>query len=82
MLLSVYISTSMRRGDPMKKIHLLNDNNCVISCSGMWMPGIFDNKENADKAFEFSEEQIIRLQQEKNKTTCLITMNDLLSIKK
>jgi len=64
----------------MKKIQKIDSDTFVISYNQQWLPGSFDSEETANEAFNYSEEKILNLQNEKNKTTCKITMKDLKSI--
>lgn len=65
----------------MKKIYKIDNDTFVISYNQQWLPGSFDSEKTANKAFNYPEEKIQQLQEEKNKTTCKITMEDLNLIK-
>lgn len=63
-------------------IHKLKDGTFVISSGGTWLSGIYDCETTATFALDFSDSDLNKLQEEKNKTTSVITMLDLAKIKK
>jgi len=62
-------------------IHKLNDG-FVISSHGVWLPGVYESKRAARYAFRFMGKELEGLQSEKNKTTSIITFEDLKNIRK
>lgn len=63
-------------------IYKLDDGTYVISSRQVWVPGCFENERTAKYAFRFKDEQLSELQKEKNKTTGIITFEDLQKLKK
>lgn len=62
-------------------IQRTKDGNYVISENGVWMPGCYSDKKAAELAFEFTDDELQKLQDEKNKTTRIITLEDLKNLK-
>lgn len=53
-----------------------------ISSHNVWRPGSYDSKRAANYAFRFSDEELQRLQDQKNKTSRTITFEDLQQLAK
>lgn len=62
-------------------IHEL-ENDFVVSSNGMWIAGVYATKRAAHYAFRFDNYQLQKLQDEKNKTTKVITFEDLQKLRK
>ena len=58
------------------------ENGYVASSNGVWIPGCFECERTAKYAFKFNDEHLQRLQDEKNKTTKIITFDDLQRLRK
>ena len=58
-------------------IYLTEENSYVISAYGVWKPGNYIDERTARYAFRFNNLDLETLQEIKNKTTKLITFNDL-----
>jgi len=63
-------------------IYKIENNNYVISSYGMWLSGSYESKRAANYAFRFHEADLHKLQEEKNKTTHIITFIDLQELRK
>ena len=63
-------------------IHEVEENEYCISSNQMWLPGVYDSKKAANYAFRFNYSDLKNLQDEKNKTTRLITFEDLRKLRK
>lgn len=62
-------------------IHKTDDGTFVASSKSGWIPGCFDSERAARYAFRFTNEQLQQLQDEKNKTSSVITFKDLQELK-
>ena len=58
------------------------DNNFVISSGGTWLPGSYETERAAKYGFRFNTSDLQDLQDEKNKTTKVITFEDLQNLRK
>ena len=63
-------------------IYKTDDGSYVISSGGMWLSGAYEDERTAKYAFRFSDADLLNLQNEKNKTTSIITFNDLQNLRK
>lgn len=63
-------------------IYKTDDGSSVISSSGTWLAGAYENERTAKYAFRFNDADLHKLQQEKNKTTKIITFVDLQELRK
>ena len=54
--------------------------NYVISSNDQWISGVYDSERTATYAFKFPYEQLMRLQENKNRTSKVITLDDLKSL--
>lgn len=63
-------------------IYKVDDGGFVASSSGVWIPGSYEDERAAKYAFKFTDEQLQKLQDKKNKTTHVITFEDLQSLRK
>lgn len=65
-------------------VHEVEGKLYVISSHGCWRPGCYDKKQTARYAFQFKDEDLVRLQDEANKRNGgiggVITKADLQSI--
>lgn len=62
-------------------IHKTDDGTFVVSSKSSWIPGCFDSERAAKYAFRFTIFQLQKLQNEKNKTSGVITFKDLQELK-
>ena len=53
----------------------------IASSGGAWIAGVFETEKAAKYAFRFSNKELQKLQDEKNKTTQVITFEDLQKLK-
>ena len=58
-------------------IYKTDDGSYIASSNHVWVPGCFEDERTAKYAFKFTNEQLQKLQDEKNKTTHIITFKDL-----
>ena len=63
-------------------IYKTDDGSYVISSGGMWLSGAYEDERAAKYAFRFNDADLRNLQEEKNKTTSIITFKDLQELKK
>jgi hypothetical protein len=63
-------------------IHKTDNGVYVISSYHLWLPGVYEDRRTANYAFRFKNEQLQKLQDEKNKTSGVITFKDLRKLKK
>ena len=63
-------------------IYKTDNGSYVISSGGMWLSGAYEDERTAKYAFRFSDADLLNLQNEKNKTTFIITFNDLQNLRK
>lgn len=61
-------------------IHKLNGS-FVISSHGVWLLGVYESKRAGRYAFRFMGKELQDLQNDKNKTTGIITFEDLKNIR-
>jgi len=63
-------------------IYKTDNGTYVASSSQVWIPGCFEDERTAKYAFKFTDEQLQNLQNEKNKTTHIITFTDLQKLRR
>lgn len=63
-------------------IYKTDDGTYVISSNQVWIPGCFEDERTAKYAFKFTDSQLQKLQDEKNKTTHIITFTDLQKLRR
>ena len=63
-------------------VHKMKDGKYVISSNRVWLAGVYDSNRTASYAFRFKVEDLLKLQEEKNKTTRVITLTDLQDLRK
>ena len=63
-------------------IYKTNEGGYVASSNNMWIHGCFEDERTAKYAFKFKNEQLQKLQDEKNKTTRIITFKDLQDLRR
>jgi len=63
-------------------IRELDDGTFVCSSRGTWVVGVYESKRAANYAFRFSDSDLYTIQEQKNKTTKVITFRDLQEFRK
>ena len=63
-------------------IYKTYDGSYVISSGGTWLSGAYEDERTAKYAFRFNDADLHKLQEEKNKTTTIITFVDLQELRK
>ena len=63
-------------------IYKTDDGSYLISSGGTWLSGAYEDERTAKYAFRFNESDLRILQEEKNKTTKIITFVDLQELRK